>query len=97
MLGRGVRGNRVLGDLLERTAKAAKVPYQIEIDEGRTGTDADPVSARRTGIPTANVSIACRYMHTSCEVVHLDDLVKAAVLLTRFAERLSGRTALAPR
>jgi len=97
VLVRGVRGNRALGDLLERAAKAAKIPYQIEIDEGSTGTDADPVSARRTGIPTANVSIACRYMHAPSEVVHLDDLVKAATLLARFAARLSDRTDLVPR
>jgi endoglucanase len=97
VLSRGIRANRVLGDLLEKTAKAAKIPYQIEIDEGNTGTDADPISSRRTGIPVANVSVACRYMHTPCEVVHLDDLVKSATLLARFAERLSDRLDLVPR
>ncbi|MGH2571514.1 MAG: M42 family peptidase [bacterium] len=97
VLARGIRGNRTLGELLEKTAVAAEIPYQIEIEEGTTGTDADPISSRRTGIPVANVSVACRYMHTPCEVVHLDDLTQAADLLAQFAERLSGRVDLVPR
>jgi len=97
VLVRGIRGSRVLGELLEKAAKAAKIPYQVEIEEGHTGTDADPISARRTGIPVSNVSVACRYMHTPCEVVYLEDLEKAAALLARFAETLSGRTRLTPR
>jgi endoglucanase len=97
VLSRGIRGSRVVGELLEKTARAAKIPVQIEIDEGNTWTDADPISSRRTGIPVSNVSVACRYMHTPCEVVHLDDLAKTANLLTRFAERLSDRVDLVPR
>jgi endoglucanase len=94
---RGIRGSRVLSELLEKTARAAKIPFQTEIDEGSTRTDADTISSRRTGVPVANVSVACRYMHTPCEVIHLEDLVKAANLLTKFVLRLSDRLDLTPR
>jgi endoglucanase len=97
VLTRGVRGNRQIVDLLEKTARAAKIPFQIEIDEGRTGTDADAMSDRRTGIPVANVSVACRYMHTPCEVVHLEDLVQAANLLAKFVLRVNDKLNLIPR
>jgi endoglucanase len=97
VLTRGIRTNRAVGDLLEKTARAAKIPLQLEVDEGKTGTDADPISARRTGIPVASVSVACRYMHTPCEVLHLDDLEKTSELLARFVARLPEKLDLVPR
>jgi endoglucanase len=82
---------------VEKSARTAKIPLQIEIDEGSTWTDADPISSRRTGIPVANVSVACRYMHTPCEVIHLADLDKASELLTKFVARVSDKIDLVPR
>ena len=92
-----MRGSRIVGDLLERTAAAAKIPFQIEIDEGSTWTDADPISNRRTGIPVATVSVACRYMHTPAEVIHLEDLTKTANLLAKFVLKLNDKLDLIPR
>lgn len=97
VLARGIRNNRMVGDLLEKAARAAKVPYQIEIDEGHTWTDADAISVRQTGIPVATVAIACRYMHTPCEVIHLDDLSRTVALLTRFVQNLSPKVSFIPR
>ena len=94
---RGIRSSRRLADLLEAAAKTAKVPFQIDIDEGHTGTDADPISSRRTGIPVNALGVACRYMHTPCEVIHLGDLEKAAKLLASFVMGLSDKVDLAPR
>ena len=97
VLTRGIRSSRILADLLEKTARAAKIPFQIQIDEGSTGTDADPISNRRTGIPVTSVGVACRYMHTPCEVIHLDDLTKTADLLAKFVLKVSSRLNLIPR
>jgi endoglucanase len=97
VIGRGVRVSRVISDLLDRAARAGKIPVQFEVDEGNTSTDADPISARKTGIPVGTVSVPCRYMHTPCEVIHLGDLEQAAALLAKFVESLSRRTRLAPR
>lgn len=94
---RGVRSSRRIGDLLEAAARAAKVPFQNDIDEGSTWTDADPISARRTGIPATALGVPCRYMHTPCEVIHLGDLENAAKLLASFVLRLSDKVNLAPR
>jgi endoglucanase len=97
VLTRGIRTNRVVTDLLEKAARAGRIPYQVEIDQGHTGTDADAISARRTGIPVGTVGIACRYMHTPCEVIHLGDLEQAVDLLVRFVTSLSDRIDLVPR
>lgn len=94
---RGVRTSRRVFELLEAAAKAAKVPFQIDVDEGHTWTDADPISARRTGIPVNTVGVPCRYMHTPCEVIHLGDLENAAKLLAAFVMRLSDKVSLVPR
>jgi endoglucanase len=97
VIGRGVRTNRKVVELLETAARRAKISVQVEIDEGNTGTDADPISARRTGVPVGNVSVACRYMHTPCEVIHLGDLENAAKLLSAFVMRLTDKVDLVPR
>ena len=94
---RGIRSSRRLADLLEAAAKTAKVPFQVDIDEGHTWTDADPISARRTGIPVNALGVPCRYMHTPCEVIHLGDLENAAKLLAAFVMGLSDKVDLAPR
>lgn len=94
---RGVRTSRVISEMLEKAARAGKIPYQVEIDQGHTGTDSDAMSVRRTGIPVGNVSVACRYMHTPCEVIHLDDLEHAVDLLVRFVSGISDGLDLVPR
>jgi endoglucanase len=97
VIARGIRARRILTELLEKAARTAKIPVQIEIDEGHTWTDADAISTRHTGIPVANVSVACRYMHTPCEVIHLEDLVQTANLLTKFVDLLGPKLDLVPR
>ncbi len=97
VISRGIRNNRMVVEMLEKAARAARVPYQVEIDEGHTGTDADAISNKKTGIPVATVSIACRYMHTPTEVIHLGDLEKCVTLLERFVRDLSEKTSFVPR
>jgi len=92
VLTRGVRTNRILFEKLRATAIRAKLPYQVEIDTGFTHTDADPISSQLEGIPVALISIPCRYMHTSCEVIHLGDLQGAVDLLVALARRLDPET-----
>ncbi|HMB70510.1 MAG TPA: M20/M25/M40 family metallo-hydrolase [bacterium] len=96
VLTRGVRTSQRVFELLRKAAGAAKIPVQIEIDEGSTWTDADAISARRTGVPVGSVSVACRYMHTPAEVIHLGDVEQTAALLARFVGLLSDKVDLRP-
>lgn len=97
VLSRGIRNSRILFDRLEKAAKSSRVSFQVEIDEGHTWTDADPISRAGVGIPVATVSVACRYMHTPCEVIRLDDLEKTVKLLARFVEELDDAANFIPR
>ena len=88
VLTRGVRTNKVLFEEIRAAAKTARLPHQVETDQGHTHTDADPISARLEGVPVAVLSVPCRYMHTSCEVIHLGDLDRAVELVVVAAQKI---------
>lgn len=73
-----------LTNALTQAAKTAKIPFQLEVMGGGTGTDADKLLTTRQGVPTALVSIPIKYMHTPIEVVSLTDIAQTAALLEEF-------------
>ena len=89
---RGPVANSRVSDLLVETAEAEHIPHAIEVWTGRTHSDADDVHASRSGVPTGNVSIPLRYMHSPCELVALDDLEAVIRLVVAFAARLTPET-----
>ncbi len=93
---RGPNFNPKLFDLIIDTAKREKIPVQINAEGRGTGTDANAIQLNRAGVATALVRIPNRYMHSPCEVVHLDDLEAAAKLLAAVANRITSKTDLIP-
>ena len=91
VLTRGVRTCKPLFEAIRAAAKTAKIAHQVETDQGHTHTDADPISARLTGVPVAVLSVPLRYMHTSCEVIHLGDLDHAVELVVAAALGIDPR------
>ena len=71
---RGVRTSQRIFERLRSTADKHGIPWQVETETGRTHTDADAASAQRGGMPVSVVSVPCRYMHSSTEVVNLNDV-----------------------
>ncbi|MBP2034178.1 endoglucanase [Clostridium algifaecis] len=69
-------------------AKKYNIPYQIEVEPGNTGTDAWDIQTSVGGIPTLLISIPIKYMHTSVEVVNLEDIRNTGILLARFIQEL---------
>lgn len=90
VISRGIRNNRKISDLMVSVAKEKNIPYQIEVDNGHTSTDADPISQQRSGIPINVLSPATRYLHSSVEVLDLNDLDHCVNLLTEFILKLHG-------
>lgn len=78
-----------LHKLLVDTAKEYGIPYQIEPMPGASGTDGWALQVVRGGIPTAVVSIPLRSMHTSVEVVDVEDVRNTARLLAHVAAALT--------
>jgi endoglucanase len=84
----------VIKDKLIATAEKHKIPYQLEIAPGRTGTDADAIHALRTGAATAVIGIPNRYMHSPNEVISLSDLDNAVKLISAFVSSLDDKLEL---
>lgn len=69
---------------LKQTAEKHGIPYQIELSQRPTGTDANPIQITRDGIAAGLVGIAIRYMHTSVETGSYPDIVEAGRLLAHY-------------
>lgn len=65
------------------------IPHQIEPMPGRSGTDGWALQVVRSGIPTAVVSIPLRSMHTSVEIVDVEDVRNTGRLLAHAAAALT--------
>ncbi|MFC6824747.1 M20/M25/M40 family metallo-hydrolase [Halopelagius fulvigenes] len=83
---RGSANHPAVVTLARNAAEDAGVSVQLEATGIRTGTDADAFYTSRSGIPSLNVGIPNRYMHTPVEVVDTEDLDGAAALLGAMAE-----------
>lgn len=60
------------------------IPYQMDVTPGPTGTDANVIQINRAGIPALLLSVPLRYMHTSVELIQLEDIRYTAQLLSFF-------------
>ena len=76
--------SRKVSDGLIRCAKTAGIPFQYEVMNGTTGTNADRYSVARGGAATGTVSIPLRNMHTPAEVIDLEDVRLSAELIAEF-------------
>ena len=69
---------------LLQVAKDYHLPHQRDVSPGPTGTDARAIQISLEGIPTGLLSIPLRYMHTSVELVDLEDVKDTGLLLAYF-------------
>jgi putative aminopeptidase FrvX len=92
VLTRGSVVSPVVHRLLRETAEEKKIPFTLQAAGRDTGTDADAIHIAREGIATGLVSVPNRYMHSPNEMVHLDDVDRAAELLAEACRRVSGET-----
>ncbi len=69
---------------LMSVAKDYHLPYQKDVSPGPTGTDARAIQVSMEGVPTGLLSIPLRYMHTSVELIDVDDVKLGGRLLAYF-------------
>ncbi|MDB4768631.1 M42 family metallopeptidase [Saprospiraceae bacterium] len=72
--------NKLL-DLIIDTAEKKKIPFQREASSRRTGTDTDAFAYSNGGVPAALISLPLRYMHTTVEMAHKDDVENVIKLI----------------
>ncbi len=66
--------NEKLRDLITDTAEERKIPFQRAALSRATGTDTDAFAYSNGGVASALISLPLRYMHTTVEMVHRDDV-----------------------
>ncbi|WP_248723174.1 M42 family metallopeptidase [Seonamhaeicola sp. ML3] len=63
-----------LRDLIIDTAEDKDIPFQRSALSRATGTDTDAFAYSNGGVASALISLPLRYMHTTVEMVHRDDV-----------------------
>jgi putative aminopeptidase FrvX len=77
-------GPAVQNNLLQLIINAAetnKIPFQRAAASRATGTDTDAFAYSNDGVPSALISLPLRYMHTTVEMCHKDDVENAIRLM----------------
>ncbi|HEY0741739.1 MAG TPA: M42 family metallopeptidase [Chryseosolibacter sp.] len=65
--------NNVLKMIIE-TAQKRKIPFQRQAVSRSTGTDTDSFAYSAEGVASALISLPLKYMHTTVEMVHKEDV-----------------------
>ena len=70
--------------LLRRLADERKIKHQMSVTAGGTGTNTMVVNLVRNGIPTVDIGLPLRSMHTSNEVISMNDAASMRDLIALF-------------
>jgi putative aminopeptidase FrvX len=85
--------NKLL-QLVEDVAQKADIPVQLRAVSRSTGTDTDSFAYANDGCPSVLVSIPLRYMHTTVEMLHKNDIEQTIRLMYETALSLNPNTNL---
>ncbi|MEL6539645.1 MAG: M20/M25/M40 family metallo-hydrolase [Bacteroidota bacterium] len=75
--------------MLVETARKQNIPFQRDVASRSTGTDTDAFAYAHTGIPSALISLPLKYMHTTVETVHEEDIEQVISLFYQFLLQLT--------
>lgn len=85
--------NKLLG-IVEKVAADKKINVQWRALSRSTGTDTDSFAYANDGCPSVLISIPLRYMHTTVEMLHRDDIENTIRLMYETLLTLSPKTNL---
>lgn len=85
--------NRLL-DFVQQVASDNKIPVQLRTVSRSTGTDTESFAYANDGCPSVLISIPLRYMHTTVEMLHKDDIENTIKLMYETLLELSPKTKL---
>ena len=86
-------GPAVQNNLLKHIISAAeknKIKFQRAAASRSTGTDTDAFAYSHEGVPSALISLPLRYMHTTVEMCHKEDVENAISLIFNTLKSLKG-------
>jgi len=83
--------NKLL-DFVVNIAEKKKIPVQMRTVSRSTGTDTDSFAYANDGCPSVLISIPLRYMHTTVEMLHRDDIDETIRLMYETLLALTPKT-----
>jgi len=87
--GAAVHGNVV--KMIREVAKKKKVDVQLSAASRSTGTDTDAFAYSNEGVASALISLPLKYMHTTVETAHKDDVDAVIKLIYEFVAQLKNK------
>ncbi len=88
MIGFAPSLDRELSKQFKEIAERNELPYQIEVMNGSTGTNADRFSVNKGGAKAVTLSVPLKYMHTPAEVISVSDVENTARLIAAYLEEV---------
>lgn len=73
--------HNILLNQIREVAKKKKIPYQMAASSRVTGTDTDAFAYSNGGVASALISLPLRYMHTTVETAHINDIENVIKLM----------------
>jgi putative aminopeptidase FrvX len=83
--------NKLL-ELVMNVAEKKKIPVQMRTVSRSTGTDTDSFAYANDGCPSVLISIPLRYMHTTVEMLHRNDIDQTIQLMYETLLTLTPKT-----
>jgi putative aminopeptidase FrvX len=78
--------------LVQDVAEQKNIPVQLRTVSRSTGTDTDSFAYANDGCPSVLVSIPLRYMHTTVEMLHRNDIEQTIKLMYETLLALTPKT-----
>jgi putative aminopeptidase FrvX len=76
--------------LIVDEAEKGKIPFQRAAVSRATGTDTDAFAYSNAGVPSALISLPLRYMHTTVESCHKDDVENTIRLILAAVKKIKN-------
>jgi endoglucanase len=83
--------NLKLRDLVISIAEEYDIPMQMSVMEGGA-TDGGAIHLHKTGVPTVNIGVPARHIHSHGSIIHRDDYDRALRLIIELVRRLDRET-----
>ncbi|KAA5546664.1 M42 family metallopeptidase [Adhaeribacter rhizoryzae] len=77
-------------DMIIRVAQEKEIPFQRASASRATGTDTDAFAYSHEGVAAALISLPLKYMHTTVETVHKEDVDNVSKLIYEFLVQLES-------
>jgi putative aminopeptidase FrvX len=77
-------------DMIIKVAKEKEIPFQRQAVSRSTGTDTDSFAYATEGVASALISLPLKYMHTTVETVHKEDVENVTKLIYETLLQVKG-------